>query len=136
MAGTTSTGPYQWKSVTIRGGGFVDGIIFSHVDEDLVYARTDMGGAYRWDTAMNGWVALTDWVSQSHSNWTGIESIVADPVMPIRVHGGRYLHGNTDAVILRSTDRGANFTPNPISYLSAGNAYPSNGRQRGRSLDG
>ena len=66
MAGTTSTGPYQWKSVTIRGGGFVDGIIFSHVNQDLVYARTDIGSACRWDPAMNGWVALTDWVSESH----------------------------------------------------------------------
>jgi len=32
-----------WKNVTIGGGGFVTGLIFSPTERGLVYARTDVG---------------------------------------------------------------------------------------------
>jgi xyloglucan-specific exo-beta-1,4-glucanase len=38
---------YTWRSVQIVGGGFVPGIVFNATEPDLVYARTDIGGAYR-----------------------------------------------------------------------------------------
>jgi hypothetical protein len=43
-----ASGNYIWKSVQVAGGGFVDGIIFYPTEKNLRYARTDMGGAYRW----------------------------------------------------------------------------------------
>jgi hypothetical protein len=132
QAGTGTTGPYVWKSVTIRGGGFVDGIIFSQLEPDLIYARTDMGGAYRWDVAMNGWVPLTDWVSQSNSNYWGIESLAIDPIDPDIVYmaAGAYLTSG-NGVILRSTDRGATWTVNSIGVPMGGN---STGRSMGERL--
>ena len=51
---------YNWKNVAILGGGFVSGIIFSPVEKDLIYARTDVGGAYRWNQADKSWTAITD----------------------------------------------------------------------------
>ena len=131
-AGTTGTGPYLWKSVTMRGGGFVDGIIYSPVDKDLIYARTDMGGAYRWDTPMNGWVPITDWISRANSNWIGIESIAADPVDANVVYmaAGTYM-SNGNGVILSSTDRGATFKANTIGVPMGGNA---DGRSMGERL--
>ena len=45
------TPPYTWKNAVIKGGGFVSGIITSPVLPGLVFARTDVGGAYRHDPA-------------------------------------------------------------------------------------
>jgi len=41
--------PYTWDNVGIGGGGFVSGLITSKNEPDLLYARTDVGGAYRWN---------------------------------------------------------------------------------------
>ena len=36
---------YEWKSVPIVGGGFVDGIVFHPEAPGVRYCRTDMGGS-------------------------------------------------------------------------------------------
>ncbi|WP_229258300.1 GDSL-type esterase/lipase family protein [Duganella rivi] len=48
-----AAGQYAWDNVAIGGSGFVSGIITSKTEKDLVYARTDVGGAYRWDVKKN-----------------------------------------------------------------------------------
>ena len=45
------------------GGGFVDGIVFHPTAKGVRYARTDMGGAYRWNGQTRRWEPLLDWVS-------------------------------------------------------------------------
>lgn len=42
---------YAWKNVAVGGRGFVPGIIFNQSQPNLAYARTDTGGAYRWNQA-------------------------------------------------------------------------------------
>ncbi|HTB60907.1 MAG TPA: hypothetical protein VLC06_23710, partial [Polyangia bacterium] len=54
--GLKGSAAYNWKNVVVLGGGFVSGIVFSPVEKGLVYARTDVGGAYRWDAAGKAWV--------------------------------------------------------------------------------
>jgi beta-glucosidase len=44
---------YAWDNVSIGGSGFVSGLITSKTEPGLVYARTDVGGAYRWDAKKN-----------------------------------------------------------------------------------
>ena len=58
-----TTENYDWKNVAIGGGGFVSAIITSKTEQNLVYARTDVGGAYRWNASTSSWVPLLDWVS-------------------------------------------------------------------------
>lgn len=43
-SGDTGTpGPYAWKNVAIKGGGFVSGIVMSRALPGLMFARTDVG---------------------------------------------------------------------------------------------
>ncbi|MFP5228882.1 MAG: WD40/YVTN/BNR-like repeat-containing protein [Acidobacteriota bacterium] len=100
---------YSWKNVQIVGGGFVDGIVFHPSAPGVRYARTDIGGAYRWDEATRRWQPLLDWISYKDRNLTGVESIAVDPSDPNRIYlaCGTYTNANTpDGAILRSADRG------------------------------
>ena len=48
------TPQYTWRNVQIFGGGFIPGIVFSQTEPNLIYTRTDIGGAYRFDPAPVG----------------------------------------------------------------------------------
>ena len=102
---------YTWRNVEIVGGGFVPGIIFNQREPNLVYARTDIGGAYRLDARSRRWVPLLDWVDWDHWGWTGVVSLATDAVDPDRVYAavGTYTVPSWDpgtGAILRSTKSG------------------------------
>jgi photosystem II stability/assembly factor-like uncharacterized protein len=133
-AGPVTNAPYVWKNVTILGGGFVTGIIFSPVEKDLIYARTDVGGAYRWNPADKTWIPITDQISRADANFWGIDSIAADPVDPKRVYMavGTYTQswaGN--GAMLRSNDQGNTWERTDMSIKMGGN---ENGRGNGERL--
>lgn len=132
--GTVSSTPYAWNNVVILGGGFVSGIIFSPVEKGLVYARTDVGGAYRWNAADSSWVALTDEFGRADSGYTGIESIAADPADASRVYAavGTYVKSwAPNGAILRSKDRGSTWSRTEMPIKMGGNEY---GRSNGERL--
>lgn len=128
-------GPYDWKNVAIVGGGYVPAVVFSPVEKDLIYARTDMGGAYRWDPSTSSWLALTDWVGFDDWNYLGIESIAADPKDAERVYlaVGTYTNSWTslNGQILRSSDRGESFERFNLPFKVGGNMP---GRSMGERL--
>ena len=103
--------PYTWKNVRIDGGGFVPGIVFSRAERNLIYARTDIGGAYRWDQAGQRWIPLLDWVGRDRWGYNGVVSIAADPVDANRVYAAVGMYTNSwdpnNGAVLRSSDRGA-----------------------------
>ena len=55
---TLAADTYTWKNARIDGGGFVPGIVFNRAEKNLAYARTDIGGAYRWHQSTKTWTPL------------------------------------------------------------------------------
>jgi hypothetical protein len=129
-----SSKPYIWKSVQIVGGGFVDGVVFHPAEKGLRYARTDIGGAYRWDESTKQWVPILDWVSYKDTNLMGVESIAVDPSDANRVYlaCGMYTTATSpNAAILRSDDRGMTFERADMRFKMGGN---EDGRGNGERL--
>ena len=126
--------PYAWKSVVVGGGGFVDGLVFHPAAKDLVYARTDMGGAYRRDSQTRQWQPLLDWLPYADLNLMGVESIAVDPSDDDKVYlaCGTYTGPTTpDGAVLRSADRGRSFQRTDLPVKFGGN---EEGRGNGERL--
>jgi photosystem II stability/assembly factor-like uncharacterized protein len=125
---------YNWKSVQIVGGGFVDGIVFHPTEKNLRYARTDMGGAYRWEEAEQRWIPLLDWVSYEDNNLMGVESIALDPSNPDKLYlsCGTYTSPQVpNGEVLISNNRGKTFERVKVPFKMGGN---ENGRGNGERM--
>lgn len=112
--------PYQWQSVAVGGGGFSPGLVFSRTERNLAYLRTDIGGLYRWDQALQRWVALQD--EMTEPNYFGVESVAPDPLDPEVVYAavGMY-HWEKPTAILRSADRGRHWDIHTVDFRMGGN---------------
>ncbi|MET0413590.1 MAG: exo-alpha-sialidase [Polyangiaceae bacterium] len=132
---TPNASGYVWRPVAIGGGGFVSGIITSKSTPGVVYARTDVGGAYRWSESGQRWLALMDWIAEDEKGLWGVESLALDESDPRRVYmlaGIEYFDGGRTA-ILASEDGGATFTVHDVTtqFTAHGNGL---GRQSGERL--
>lgn len=123
---------YEWRNVAIGAGGFVSGVVFHPRERGLAYARTDIGGAYRWEAATRRWVPLLDGLGHDDANLMGIESLAVDPSDPERLYlaAGTYLKKGNGA-ILRSSDRGRTFQRSDLPFALGGNEM---GRGNGERL--
>ncbi|GAA0672350.1 RICIN domain-containing protein [Kitasatospora atroaurantiaca] len=120
----TGSGSYVWKNAPVAGGGYVTGLVFNQKEKGLLYARTDMGGAYRWDTGAEQWIPLTDWIGEKDWNLLGIDALATDPVDPNRLYLATGTYTNEwagNGVILRSTDRGRTFQRTDLPFKLGGN---------------
>ena len=120
----TATG-WTCGQVAMGGGGFVTGV-FSTCEQDVYYARTDVGGAYRWDKSKGKCVTLSNIAGVS---W-GVDGLAVDPNNAARVF---LLTGmGSDATILVSDDYGDTFTKVPTDLIIVhGNG---GGRQNGEKI--
>ncbi len=126
---------YEWSNVRIGGGGFVSGIITSKSEQGLIYARTDVGGAYSWNHESKEWIPLLDWVSADQLGYLGVESLATDFSSPQNLYmlvGTSYFNNGRSA-ILKSDDYGNSFTIVDVTsqFRSHGNDM---GRQTGEKL--
>ncbi|WP_156762190.1 carbohydrate-binding protein [Microbacterium karelineae] len=116
---------YAWSNVAISGGGYVPGIVYSPTEPDLVYARTDIGGAYRLDAETDEWVPLLDHIGWDEWNRLGVLSLATDPVEPQRVYAAVGTYTNDwdpdDGAILRSADYGETWEATPLPFKIGGN---------------
>jgi len=139
VTGGTLTGAAatSWTSVKWGGGGYVTGTIYHPVNTSLLYARTDVGGAYRWNAANSTWTPITDGLGfgPNEGQFHGVESIGLDPnndqlvymvtgdtATSDQVHNGR---------IYISSDRGNSWTHYDLPFAVGGN---DDGRAYGERL--
>ncbi|MFV0132718.1 cellulose binding domain-containing protein [Streptomyces sp. HMX87] len=116
---------YTWKNARIDGGGFVPGIVFNRTEKNLAYARTDIGGAYRWQESDKSWTPLLDHIGWDDWGHTGVVSLASDSVDPDRVYAAVGTYTNDwdpgDGAILRSADRGASWEKTDLPFKLGGN---------------
>lgn len=86
---------YQWKNVNLQGMGYVTGII-AHPLDHTIYARTDVGGIYKWEKINSTWLPLTDHKGIGYS----IESFAVDPL------DSRVIFIASEGHIFKSQDKG------------------------------
>jgi photosystem II stability/assembly factor-like uncharacterized protein len=113
--------PYTWRNVVIGGGGFVTGITLHPDERGLMYARTDVGGAYRWDALAKKWAPITDWIGAADDNLFGIEGIALDPRDPSRLYLAAGTYSQRNAAILYSDDQGKSFRRTAVPFKMGGN---------------
>ena len=126
MSRITNTIEYEYKNCPIPGGGYVTGFLYHPVDKDVLYARTDIGGVYRYDFESSSWISLVEHV----------ETTMIDETFPIAIAVDKndsdilYVVCGTDRVpegrLCISRDRGETFTYEKIPVPVHGN-WPGRG---------
>ena len=133
-ANTVAAGPCEWRSVPFGAGGFVDGFVFHPRERGLLYARTDIGGAYRFEPATNAWTPLLDHLSKADADLMGVLSLAVDPNDADRLYAacGLYLDEfSRNGALLVSADRGATWQVTELGIKLGGNWW---GRGTGERL--
>jgi xyloglucan-specific exo-beta-1,4-glucanase len=133
--GQANAAGYTWSNVyTGGGGGYIPNIIFNPSQQNLIYARTDIGGAYRWNPTTSLWVPLMDWVTFANWNELGVESLATDPVNPnnLYIMAGLYTNSFTtqNGTLLISNNQGSTFTQVPMPFKVGGNMPARNMGER------
>ncbi|MFF8638504.1 WD40/YVTN/BNR-like repeat-containing protein [Streptomyces pilosus] len=125
---------YRWRNVVIGGTGFITGVLFHPRVRGLAYARTDIGGAYRWDDRRERWVPLLDHIGWDDWNLLGVEAMAVDPAHPDRLYlaCGTYAQSwGSNGAVLRSEDRGATWRRTDLTVRLGAN---EDGRGTGERL--
>jgi len=122
----------EWGTLRIGGGGFVSGIV---TGQNTMYARTDVGGAYRYDYDKMEWVQLMSFVNDTDRGFLSVDAMCIDPTDDDTVYflcGCAYFSSERTAVF-KTTDGGKTFTQYDVTDLIKvhGNGY---GRQCGESI--
>jgi hypothetical protein len=120
----------SWTSVKWGGGGYVTGLVYHPTNASLLYARTDVGGAYRWNAADSTWTPITDGLgfSGSEGRYHDVESLALDPSNDQKVYiaTGDTVRDGANGRLYISSDRGNNWTwvnlPFPVGGNDTGRA--------------
>ncbi|MBD5104223.1 MAG: exo-alpha-sialidase [Ruminococcaceae bacterium] len=132
--GSAASSDWSYSQLAMGGGGFVSGV-FSTSEEGLYYARTDVGGAYRWDKNEEKWKSLSYNITEDDVGLLGIDGLAVDPDEPNKLYlvaGTSYFSGGKTCIMI-SDDYGETFETIDISdYIKVhGNGM---GRQNGERI--
>jgi hypothetical protein len=131
-AATTETVNMDWGTVEIGGGGFVSGIV---TGQDVMYARTDVGGAYKYNYDTEEWEQLLSFLTEEDRGLLSVDAMAIDPTDDDTVYmlcGCAYFSGAA-TVIFKTTDGGKTFERHDVTDMIQvhGNG---DGRQCGEAI--
>lgn len=129
VSGTVTAG-----QVAMGGGGFVTGLISTN-ESGVYYARTDVGGAYRWDKNKSRWVCLSYDITEKDRGLLGVDGLAVDPNDASHVYmlcGTSYFSGGKTCIFV-SQDYGKSFERIEVTDMikNHGNGM---GRQNGERI--
>ena len=70
------TSKMEWGTLKIGGGGFVSGIV---TGKKTMYARTDVGGAYRFNYKTDSWEQLLGFINEDDRGLLSVDAMAIDP---------------------------------------------------------
>lgn len=123
VSGMAMAESYDWKTIPLQGGGFVDGFLYHPKKPGILYARTDVGGMYRYDYAHKSWIPLMDGFGKDDWDCFGIMTMAVDPRKPERLYAtcGLYLSDRVpDGAVVRSEDMGATWAITRLPGIKLG----------------
>ena len=136
----SSTSAYTWQNAVIGAGGFVDGIFYDPTNQNVIYARTDIGGLWKTTNDGQNWQQLLNWVGNNSSQsgnssfWgeLGVLSFAIDPNNSSNIYA---LVGNpsstANGAFLYSSNGGTTWGTTLLSFPVNGNG---NGRGDGERI--
>lgn len=121
-----------WGTLRIGGGGFVSGIV---TGKKVMYARTDVGGAYRYNYDTESWEQLFGFITDADRGLLSVDAMAVDPTDDNTVYflcGCAYF-SSEKTVIFKTTDGGNTFKEINVTDLIKvmGNG---DGRQFGEAI--
>ncbi len=123
--------PYQYSNLPIPGGGYVTGFLYHKRQKDVLYARTDIGGTYRFDAEEQRWISLIPHVTMEDLSETFPISLALDDNKPNMLYIACGVKAEQSGILAISEDYGENFRYEKIPVLIHGNL---NGRGTGERL--
>lgn len=122
---------YEYKNLPIPGGGYVTGFLYHRKKKDILYARTDIGGTYRFDAGKQEWVSLIPHVTMRDLSETFPISMALDDANPAMLYVACGINAEKSGVLAISEDCGEHFRYERIPVMVHGNL---NGRGTGERL--
>lgn len=123
--------PYEYKNLPIPGGGYVTGFLYHKLKKDVLYARTDIGGTYKYDAKSQKWISLIPHVTMEDLSETFPIALALDDSRPNMLYIACGINKKQSGVLAISDDYGEHFRYEKIPVLVHGNL---NGRGTGERL--
>ena len=114
----TPQAQFTFSQVAMGGGGFVSGV-FATSEEGLYYARTDVGGAYRYNKDTQKWEAMSYDISEEDRGLLGIDGLAFGEKDPNRVYmlAGTEYFSNGLTCLLYSDDYGKTWNRTDLTEM-------------------
>lgn len=113
--------PYEYRNAPIPGGGYVTGLVFHKKVQGILYARTDIGGTYRFSPESGVWKSLIDGVTGEDLSLTYPIALALEEDDPDRLYIVSGVDHRETGVFSISYDRGETFVHKSIPTPVHGN---------------